>query len=276
MTELRPCGPDAEVGAAPSGSRVVFAREAQMLPLLAAGAGALCAGLAGEAEVFFEVPLAAGVPDMVVVTFDADAVRVRLRAGLGPVVNVSAVRTLVALAEGATDLGDLAAVAGFSSGYLRRGVLPALATAGWVEPLDRGAVQVRHVFAPVVSWAVTVEAKRTAWAQAAAQAHRHLPAADRAFVAIDAAYARRAVANAAHLAGTGVGVATVSADPDECGATVDVASYPKPNRPGLPRGHRGVNPASKALLGERVWELRLAGRQQGPTYPVFGRDLALA
>jgi hypothetical protein len=251
----------------------VFAREAQMLPPLAAAAGALCAGLGGAPEVFFEVPLAAGVPDMVVVSFAAEAVRKRLRAGLGPVVDVSAVRTLFSLAAGTTDVRDLAEAAGVSPGYLRRGVLPALAAAGWVQHPTGGTVQVRHVFAPVVSWAVTVEAKRTAWARAAAQVPLRLPAADRVFVALDAAYARRAVANADHLAGTGVGVVTVSAESDRRGAVVDVAAYPKPNRPRLPRKHRGTSPAAKALLGERVWELQLAGQRHGPTYPVFGRAL---
>lgn len=246
-----------------------------MLAPLADAAAALCAGLPGDQEVFFEVPLAAGVPDMVVVAFDEAVVRHRQVVGLGPVVDVRAVRVLAALAAGATGVGDVAAAAGVSSGHLRRGVLPGLVAAGWVQPLAGRSVLLRHVFEPVVSWAVSVEAKRSAWAQAVAQAQRHLPAADRVFVALDVAYAGRAVANAEHLAGTGVGVVTVAADPPVGSGAVDVVTYPKVNRPQLPRAHRGTSPAAKALLGERVWELRLAGRSDGPTYPVFGRDLAL-
>lgn len=247
-----------------------------MLMPLSAAVGDLCAGLVGEPQVFFEVPLAAGVPDVVIVAFDDDAVRARLAAGLGPVVDLVAVRALVALEAGAQDLRDVAATAGVSPGYLRRGVLPKLVSGGWLELLAGGVIRVRHAYEPVVSWAVSVEAKRRDWAKAVGQAHRHLPAADRVFVALDAAYAGRAVENATHLAGTGVGVVTVNAGADAPSAAVDVVTFPNPNRPRLPRGHRRKNPAAAALLGERAWNLELAGRRTGPTHPVFGRDLALA
>ena len=274
MSGMRPCGaPDLETR---QGERAVFAREAQMLVPLAGAAADLCTGLQGEPKVFFEVPLAAGVPDMVVVAFDNEVARKRLAAGLGPVVDVVAVRVLVALATGAQDVGDVAAAAGVSPGHLRRRILPALVSTGWVELGPGGVVSVLHAYEPVVSWAVSVEAKRREWAKAVGQAHRHLPAADRVFVALDSAYAGRAVENAKYLAGTGLGVVTVNASPVAPSAAVDVVTFPKPNRPRLPRGHRRTNPAAKALLGERAWDLELAGRQTGPTYPVFGRNLALA
>ena len=255
--------------------REVFARESQMLAPLAAAAPALCVGMAGGPEVFFEVPLAAGVPDLVVVSFDAPVVKARLAAGLAPVVEVSAVRTLAGLGTGMTDLGDIAAAAGLSAAHLRRNVLPELMHAGWVGPLQNGRVQLLHPFAPVVSWAVAVEAKRSAWAQAVSQARRMLPAADRVFVALDAARARPAVSNAAQLASMGVGLVTVEADPAAGSAPVGVISSPRRGRPGLPRGHRGTTPAAKALLGERVWDLHLAGRRHGPVHQVFGRDLGV-
>lgn len=260
---------------APATRREGFVREAQMLAPLAAAASTLCLGLPGRPEVFFEVPLAAGVPDLVVVAFDATAVQERLAAGLAPVVEVSAVRTLTALEAGMTDLGDVAAAAGLSAAHLRRRVLPGLLHAGWVTPLQNSRVQLLHPFAPVASWAVAVEAKRSAWAQAASQARRMLPAADRVFVALDAARARPAMSNAAHLASVGVGLVTVAADPPTDSAPVSVISAPRRARPGLPPGHRGTTPAAKALLAERVWDLHLAGRRHGPVHPVFGRDLSV-
>ncbi|MGB5953559.1 MAG: hypothetical protein WBG57_13715 [Ornithinimicrobium sp.] len=247
-----------------------------MLVPLAGAAADMCAGLLGEPQVFFEVPLAAGVPDMVVVAFDNEVARRRLAAGLSPVVDAVAVRALVALGADVQDVRDLATRAGVSPGHLSRRVLPGLVSTGWVELGAGGVVNVRHAYEPVVSWAVSVEAKRREWAKAVGQAHRHLPSADRVFVALDSAYAGRAVENATYLAGTGVGVVTVNASPVAPSAAVDVVTLPKPNRPRLPRGHRGTNPAAKALLGERAWDLELAGRRTGPTYPVYGRNLALA
>lgn len=245
-----------------------------MMAPLAAAAPVLCAGLTGAPEVFFEVPLAAGVPDMVVVAFDAAVIEARKAAGLGPVLDVSATRVLAALADGSSHADHIAATAGMSAAHLRRAVLPPLLEAGWVDGPHAGRVHPLHEFAPLVSWSIAVEAKRSAWAQAVSQAHRMLPAADRVFVALDAAKAERAVRNAKHLASVGVGLATVDADPAPGGAAVRVVSSPKPGRPGLPRRHRGTRLAAKALLGERVWALHLAGRRTGPTHPVFGRDLA--
>lgn len=270
MVEVR-----TESGVPAPARREAFERESQMLAPLAAAASALCVGLGGRPEVFFEVPLAAGVPDLVVVAFDGLVAQERLAAGLGPVLEVSAMRTLAGLSAGMTDLIDLAAAAGLSAAHLRRRVLPGLREAGWVGPRQDRRVQLLHPFAPVVSWAVAVEAKRSAWGQAVSQARRMLPAADRVFVALDAARARPALSNAAHLASMGVGLVTVDAAASAGSASVGVISSPRRGRPGLPRGHRGTTPAAKALLGERVWDMQLAGRRHGPMHRVFGRDLSV-
>lgn len=252
-----------------------------MVPALATAAAALVTGLPGadEAETFLEVPLAAGVPDLVIVAFDDTTITERRVANLAPVVDVAHARTLATLTRGTNRLDDLAQEAGVSAPHLRRSVLPALVTAGWIEPLTPRTrhIVLTHAYRPVVRWAVTVEAKRSAWAYAAAQAQRHLAAADRAFVALDAAHARRALLAADHLAATGIGIATVTAPATVAEpAAVDVVSYPHPRRPHLPKRHRTPDPAAKGLLGERVWQLRLAGLRSGPTYPVFGQDLSIA
>ena len=229
---------------------------------------------------YLEVPLAGGVPDVVLVAFNEDAIRRRLAAGLGPIISLAEIRALDALAHGVTDLGDIATYTGLSRAYLRRTVVPKLAAGRWVEPLEsrETGVEVRFVHEPLTQWVVTVEAKRCAWAAAVAQARRHLIAADRAFVALDARRAGRAIATAPALARHGVGVATVATAGESAGrgsvGTVGVVSYPDDRRPGLPANARLPRLANCRLVAERVWDLRLRGVRSGPTYPVFGRDLS--
>lgn len=258
-----------------------FAREVDMIAPIVAAATKLTRGLpATSAHTYLEVPFAGGVPDVVIVSFNEAAIRRRLEADLGPVTSLSEVRVLDGLAAGRTDLADLAAHTGLSRAHLRRTVLPLLAQAGWTEPLGGRAseVQARFPHEPLTHWVVSVEVKRTAWATAVAQARRHLLAADRAFIAIDARRAGRAIAAAPHLARQGVGVATVAApDPDspnDCLGWAGVVSYPDDRRPGLPAPGRSTRAVDRRLVAERVWDLRLRGVRSGPTYPVFGRDLS--
>lgn len=229
---------------------------------------------------YLEVALAGGVPDVVLVAFNEDAIRRRLAAHLGPVTSLADIRALDALAHGVTDLGDLATYTGLSRAHLRRTVVPTLVAGGWVDPPEsrETRIDVRFVHEPLTQWVVTVEAKRSAWAAAVAQARRHLIAADRAFVALDARRARRAIATAPALARHGVGVATVATASESAGcgsvATAGVVSYPDDRRPGLPANARLPRLADRRLAAERVWDLRLRGARSGPTYPVFGRDLS--
>jgi hypothetical protein len=191
------------------------------------------------------------------------------------------VRALHGLATGITDLDNLATHTGTSKSHLRRSVLPALTEAGWTERLPGRSTSITPTTAhePLADWIVTIEAKRTAWAAAVAQARRHLRAADRAFIAIDAHHARRAVTTAPELARQGLGVATVAASSTTtCTASgrefAGVISYPNDRRPGLPAGARGPRPADHRLAAERTWELHLRGVLSGPTHLVFGRDLS--
>lgn len=165
-----------------------------MLPALHAASRELTAGLsdAEERVVMFEVPAFESVPDMVVTLLDDDVVERRQAWGGEPVTDPSAVRALVALTAGVGHLDDIALHVGVSRGHLRRSTLSALAEAGWTVPLGPrdAAVELLHAYEPLVQWVVTVEAKRTKWREAVAQARRHLRVADRAYVALDAAHVR--------------------------------------------------------------------------------------
>ena len=253
----------------PQGGRPApFARELDMHPLVAALAADLATGLPGHrslnAHVLFEIPAAGGVPDLIRVAFDPAVARRRLKLGLHPVIDHTAMRVLTALAGGPKPLAVLALAARVSSAHLRRAIVPTLVDAGWVAPLtvrgDQAPVTplVRH--RPLARSVVTVEAKRRDWRGAIRQARRHTSCADRAYIAIDAATPGRLLEMASPLSSSGIGVITVDADRHR--ATVlsrPAAGFPQPDE------HR--------LIGERAWSLVLAGTDTWATFDVFGRDL---
>lgn len=218
---------------------------------------------ADDHQVFFEVPAVGSVPDIVVAQFDHQAVQMRLSMGLGPVREVTAVRTLRALTAGARDLKVLAARADVSTAHMRRLILPRLADLGWVESLGVRDTHVRlvHRFEPLVRWSVSVEAKRAKWREAVAQARRHLSFVNRAYIALDAANIKPAVDVADNLASFGIGLISVDA---ATGSAVVIRN---------PRARRRPEPGPQHLVGERLWELHTSGQTSGPVYPVFGRTL---
>jgi hypothetical protein len=215
-------------------------------------------------HVLTEVPSASGVPDVVAVRFDERVTSERLAAGLGPIGDLTQVRALVAASDGGRTVAQLADAAQVTRAYLRGSVLPALVDAGWLEPTagrgSAGVVAPRHPMRPVATDLVTIEAKKAAWQRAVNQAMRHAPSADACYIALDAARATPAIAQRAAIRRLGVGLLTV--DPVTCRVTV----VARPRR-------RPHDPAMRMLLAERAWQLVLAGRTTGPTFPVFGRDL---
>lgn len=236
-----------------------------MLPALHAASRNLTAGLpnAEDRVAMFEVPAFESVPDMVVTLFDDDHVKRRQAWGGAPVTDPSAVRALVAVNAGVGDLDGIASSVGVSRSHLRRGILPALAESGWTVPLSARDTKVRllHPYEPLVQWVVTVEAKRTKWREAVAQARRHLRVADRAYVALDAAHLAPAAAVSVELAREGIGLVSVDAVSD----SASVVRRPR-------KGHR-PDLVAQSLIGERVWELQVAGVRVGRTSHVFGQTL---
>lgn len=241
-----------------------------MLPPLVEAVDVLVAGLQNTVDrvVLFEVPAFESIPDLVVAQLDRDALERRRAAGVAAVPDLASVRTLLGLAAGVADLDGLAYRAGVTRAHLRRKVIPSLTDAGW---LDRRAgalnaqdhLSLRVPFEPVLNWVVTVEAKRSKWREAYAQARRHQRVADRAFVALDAAAANPARSWSVEFARQGVGLVTVDAQTN----AAKVERRPR-------RGPKADQDA-RALLAERVVEMTSAGTTVGKTFPVFGQVLSM-
>lgn len=209
-------------------------------------------------EVFYEVAAATGVPDMLVVRFDDQAVGQRQRAGCGAIVGASAASAMSTLLEQPHTSEDLARAVGVSLGHLRGAVLPALADSGAVVrhgDLWTAAAEVR----PLVQWIVAVEAKRRDWRSALKQSRRYSRFANLSFMALDAGSAAVALRHAADIASMGVGVVTVEA----LTGNVRVCRRPR---------WRAAQVRWEAfLVGERLWALASEGRRSGPRFDVFGR-----
>lgn len=237
--------------------------EADMLPPLVEAVDALVTGLPDGFDrlVLFEVPAFESIPDLVVAQLNHGALERRRAAGVAPVPDLTSVRALLGLTAGVVDSEDLARRSGVTRAHLRRKVIPALADAGWVG--DLAELTLRVPFEPVLNWVVTVEAKRSKWREAYAQARRHQRVADRAFVALDAAAANPARAWSEELARQGVGLVTVDAQSH----TATVERRPR-------RGPKNEMDA-RFLLGERVVEMTDLGTTVGKTFPVFGQVLPM-
>lgn len=232
-------------------------------PLLAAR-DAFTRGLVsdGPADARLEVPTTSGVPDVMFIDWDEDVLADRTHRALAPVWSLTQLRALTLLNAGPAGPGELSAATGVSAGYLRGTVLPALASLGWTRDAPGGQVQLAPglVYRAPARALVSVEAKLSNWRQAFTQAVRHIPSADRSFIALDAAKARPVLGYADDLAAAGVGVATV----DAADGQVRIVSAPPAGRPHRPQFF---------LAAEQAWHLRRLGHASGPVGHVFGRDL---
>lgn len=247
---------------------VPFERELDMHAPIAAIAGKMAAGLprhrTGAAHVLFEVPAAAGIPDVLRVAFDTAETERREALGLAPVADLTELRVLVATSNGPVALTEVARSAQVTAAHVRRTVIPVLAAAGWLEPLtgrgDRAVVTPRARYRSLVASVVTVEAKRRDWRGALTQARRHQACADRVYVAIDAATPGPLLGFADELSRRGIGLVTVDA------AALRATLVTRPAA-GFPRVDE------RSLVGERAWSLVRVGRTTWDTFDVFGRDL---
>jgi hypothetical protein len=235
--------------------RPSFRWEADMLPGIAAHLRG-----AGFDDTFYDVETLAGVPDVVAVRWDHEALADRRARGLGPLTEVAHIRVLLALTDADLDTAALAVRSRISPGHLRRVVLPRLSDLGWVDRADdrfRTSVVLRELSASVT----TVEAKLADWRRALMQARRHLVSADRCYLALDAAYLHRVEPHLGPLGATGLGVLSV----DSSDATVATV-LPAP-------AHGLATRVQRQYLQERCWALQLAGQPRGWSGHVFGRYL---
>ena len=239
-----------------------FSSEAAMMSDLAAGASLLFGRRrpgADTIDLFFEVPTAAGVPDMLLVRFDAQAIEARERLGLGPVIGAAPARVLTSLVDRRLDPARVASEIGITESHVRQSLLPALADAGLAVSVgDRcwtAAVGIRSLVESVVA----IEVKRRDWKGALKQARRYSRFANMAFMVLDARGAAVALSHADDIVACGVGLATIGSEDRR----VKVWRRPRWRNPRVPW--------ESLLVGERLWELARAGRRSGPPLDVFGR-----
>jgi hypothetical protein len=232
-----------------------FRREADMLTPLAA----LSDAFLSDATVLFEVACTAGVPDLVLLQVDHDAVRDR--KGAAPLEHPVDVTALLALQSSLDVPMPAHAIADWvhvSAEHLRRRVLPRLVESGHALAMDNGWHST-YSFRSLARRVITIETKLRDWRGGLAQASRHAVVADEAWLVVD----ERAIAPArTRLAGfdmLDVGLASLSTD-----ERLERLSTPRVNRSRQP---------GRELLVERAVALHLAGQVSGALPRVFGTVL---
>jgi len=237
------------------GTAVAFRVEADMLAPLVQHSERFLA----KSQALFEVPCTAGVPDLVLLELNDDAVAARVgTAALIEPVDVRAMLALQASPALPLTAGELAMSALVSVEHLRRTVLPRLIEGGHVERAGHGW-RSTYAFRSLARNIVTVEAKIRNWRGGLAQATRHTTVADQAWLVLDARRSRVAAERLDWFATYGVGLATLS----PAGELTTLLS-PSVNRSRQP--HR-------ELLVERAVQLHLDGFVSGPVPRVFGSVL---
>lgn len=212
-----------------------------------------------HARVLFEVACAAGVPDVVLLDLDTDAIAARAgTAMLTEPVDVRIMLTMQGSPALPVTVQDLAAAVRVSPDHLRRRVLPRLHAGGHLEQTEGGQWQGCYRFRSLARRVVTIEAKLRDWRGGLGQAARHTAVADEAWLVLGSS-GSAAVARADWFTTYGVGLALLSTDGD-----LTKVARPNVNRSRQP--HR-------ELLVERAVGLHVRGKVSGPLPRVFGSVL---
>jgi hypothetical protein len=245
-------------------SETGFRFEADMLPPLIEHTSSLVQSLPGEFHTFFEVQAAAGIPDLVIASFNDQELDFRYQRGLGPILDLPDVATMTILgASYATGTNtpwssaQLAMATGVTRGYLSSTILRRLECLGHVRRIARGKWTATHAFNPIANHVISIEMKRNDWRAGFWQANRQ--ASDFTWLVIDAARSTRSIAKESKFFASKVGLATLSMMSEL--------------RIIVPAVNRHPSAMYRNLLAERVVALHLSGEASGPIHPVFGRDL---
>lgn len=212
-----------------------------------------------NANVFFEVPCTAGVPDLVLVDLDHGAIEARARTA--PLIDHSDLRVLLSLSSGdpvSGTLGYIADAVSLSAQHLKRVVLPRLVDGGHLTTGD-GHWRSAYQWDSLARRVVTIEVKRSDWRQGLAQATRHTSVADEAWLVLDEQTSNAARAHEHWFETYDVGLALLSLDGEMSKVRV-------------PRNNRSRRP-QRELLVERAVDLYLKGHVSGPIPRVFGEVL---
>lgn len=162
-----------------------FAAEADMLSLIAAAASSL-AGCGAFAV--FEVPAAAGIPDVVAAVLNHSVVAKRMRTGF--VTEKSSLAALLALSDAlvtgnSLDEHQVASAAGITARYASSVILPCLVERNLAYTPEPGLWSAIEHYESPVTRLVTVEAKLRDWRRGLGQAARHAAGADAAWLILD-------------------------------------------------------------------------------------------
>src|SRR5271163_3900245 len=210
----------------------------------------------------FEVPCTAGVPDVVLLRFDAAARKDRRDRAF--IVELADVKTMLAATStpvgSSLDVAELSRRVGLGARHLRRVVLPRLVDGGHMAR-DGDEWRPTHPYRSLAAHVVTVEAKLRDWRGGVMQASRHRLASDAAWVAIDSASSSRAIESAHWFTTYGIGLAVVSVD-----GTVQPTF--------VPAIRHGRN-SDRGLLVERAAGIHRSGARSGSLSHVFGRFLSV-
>lgn len=238
-------------------ARSFFAAEADMLAPLAEAASEL-AGIC--VEVVFEVAGTAGVPDLVLVQPDLDAIAMRGDADM--LTQPVEVAVMLALSSdehvGRRGLAaeELADRVGVSTRHLASRVLSGMADRGHLRNEGKEWAST-YQFRSVAKRLITIEAKLRDWRRGFAQATRHSAGADAAWLAVDATAKDAAMRGRHWFEAGGIGLATVS-----LGGQVEAVLTPTRTRQYVGR---------RELLAERAVDVLLSGRPSAGVPHVFGR-----
>lgn len=235
--------------------------------MLGAIANAAPLWVGSRASTVFEVPSAAGIPDVVILQLDAEAALSRVRSGF--VVEKPVLAALLALSDvgGWSDEDEgmglttekLVEAAGVTRSYTLSYVLPILIERGHAAPLGHGRWRATRPYRSVAERLITVEAKLSDWRRGLGQASRHAAGADEAWVVIDSSRSKSALQASSWFSAVGVGLATLDAE-------FRVAQVFRPSAVQVLRVRR-------ELLAERAADLIANRQSSGPVKPVFGKNL---
>ena len=182
-----------------------------------------------------------GVADVVFVEFDLEAIEMRHRHGIPPLTSTVEMRVMYSLERDTPrDLDAIAAISGFSAGYIRSKVIKPLVEVGAIIKRDSGYTR-SEFFAPVASWIIGVEAKLANWTRGLYQARRYLRFSDQVYLAVDKAVSKRVIPHSQTMRKQGVGLILVDSETD----CAQIISKPKTKGP--------LSSADHALVGERLW-----------------------
>lgn len=247
-------------------SSIDFRWESDMIaPILHARSKIAGKGVRASIDARLEVPTASGVPDVLLVEWNEEAIERREASALEPLLDLTKIRVVTKLGDGPLTTGELSAHVGVGASHLRRSVVPDLLARGWIGTTDSGLVCLQDgiLYESLAHGLVTIEAKLRDWQRAFQQAARHRASADMSFIALDAARSAPGLAHAAELAFEGVGLITVDA------TSGDVRVMSRPRRPRRSRRR----PDEYNFLAEHAWRLRSRNQVSGQSYTVFGREL---